>query len=157
MPDPANPANLSAEARNVLAAESPARLLDSTEKQHVFRHIHAISSARWNFLLQIDSSQCRRPVTLSSPHDRWRDLSLHSHFIIQGLQVGSTPTCAEFVGASQNHEIACRIGVQIRNTREPVDIRASLKKKSLAFLGCLQRIGARIELERLRMARICFR
>ena len=54
VPDPVNPANLSAEARNVLAGR--ARLLDSTEKQHVFRHIHATSGARGNFLPQIDSS-----------------------------------------------------------------------------------------------------
>jgi hypothetical protein len=38
----------------MLATRSPARLFDSTEKQHDFQHIHAILNARWNFFPQID-------------------------------------------------------------------------------------------------------
>jgi hypothetical protein len=40
----------------MLGTRSPARLFDSTEEQHDFRHNDAISSARWNFLPQIDSA-----------------------------------------------------------------------------------------------------
>jgi hypothetical protein len=55
--------------------------------------------------------------------------------LFQGLRVGATTKCAAFLGASQNHEIAYRIGVQLRNTREAVEISTSSKKKSRSLLS----------------------
>jgi hypothetical protein len=55
-----------------------------------------------------------------------------------------------FLGASQNDEIAYRIGVKLQNRRESFEISASPKKKSRAAFGGLQLIDARVEPERLR-------
>ena len=62
-----------------------------------------------------------------------------------------------FLRASQNHEIAYRIGVKLQNRRELFKISASPKKKSLAAFGGLQLMDARVEPERLRSARKCYR
>jgi len=62
-----------------------------------------------------------------------------------------------FLRASQNHEIAYRIGVKLQNRRELFKISASPKKKSLAASGGLLLIDARVEPERLRSARKRYR
>ena len=57
------------------------------------------------------------------------------------------------LGASQNHEIAYHIDVELRDKRAAFVISAYSKKKSLAAFGGLPSIGARVEPERLRSAK----
>ncbi len=61
--------------------------------------------------------------------------------------------CPAFFGASQIHEIAYRIGVQLWNRRGAAENTASWKKKSLPFFRGLQILDASVELKRQRLAR----
>jgi hypothetical protein len=69
----------------------------------------------------------------------------------------ATTKYAAFLGASQNHEIAYHIDVKLRDKRAAFVISAYSKKKSLAALVLGQSIGARVQPERLRLARKCYR
>jgi hypothetical protein len=64
--------------------------------------------------------------------------------LFQCQKIGSTTKCATFVGASKNHEIVYRIGIQLRSTKkllETAKIQRPRKKKSMMLIQASNSFG----------------